>query len=263
MPLTYSSYLKVEDLLSLQHPRSEPPAHDELLFIVIHQTYELWFKALLHEIDHLAGRLRGDDSDGARATLRRCVRIARLAAAQWDVLETMTPAGFYAFRDRLGSASGFQSVQFREIEAALGAKRSDVLSSFEVGSVERARLERRLAEPCLWDAFLRYLSRRGKPVPPRDLDRDVAAPVAPSVGLQEVLAQVYRDDPTATDICERLLDLDELLQEWRYRHVKLVERILGNRPGTGGSVGVAYLRSTLFRPFFPDLWQLRSALGAP
>lgn len=263
MPLTYSSYLKIDELLSLQQPLSDPQEHDELLFIVIHQAYELWFKELLHEIDHLAGQLRRNDTSGAQQTLARVARICELAVAQFDILETMTPTGFLAFRGRLESASGFQSAQFRELELALGHKRADVLTSFKPGTDEHGRLERRLAAPCLWDAFLRYLSLRGRDVPSADLERDVTRPVEPSPALQDLIGEIYRDDRAVSLICEGLLDLDELIQEWRYRHVKLVERMLGNKPGTGGSAGVAYLKSTLFRPCFPDLWQLRSNLEHP
>jgi tryptophan 2,3-dioxygenase len=263
MPLTYASYLKIDELLSLQEPLSEPEEHDELLFIVIHQTYELWFKELLHEIDHLAALLRCNDTPGAQRTLGRASRICRVAAAQMDVLETMTPTAFLAFRDRLESASGFQSAQFRELELVLGHKRAEVLTSFGPDSGERARLERRLAEPGLWDAFLKYLALRGRPVPEDALDRDATQQVTPSPAVQELLVEVYRDDPVVSLVCEGMIELDELIQEWRYRHVKMVERMLGNKPGTGGSAGVAYLKSTLFKPFFPDLWQLRSSLETP
>jgi tryptophan 2,3-dioxygenase len=263
MPLTYTSYLKIDELLSLQRPLSDPEEHDELLFIVIHQAYELWFKELLHEIDHLAVSLRRNDTPAAQQTLHRVARICRVAVGQMDVLETMTPTGFLSFRDRLGTASGFQSAQFRELELALGHKRAEVLASFAPDGEERHRLERRLAEPCLWDAFLSYLSFRGRAVPPSALERDVTRPVEPSSEIQVLLAKVYRDDPSVSLICEGLIEIDELVQEWRYRHVKLVERMLGNKPGTGGSDGVAYLKSTLFRPFFPDLWQLRSSLESP
>jgi len=263
MPLTYASYLKIDELLSLQQPLSDPEQHDELLFIVIHQTYELWFKELLHEIDHLASLLRRNDTPGAQHTLGRAGRICRVAVAQMDVLETMTPTGFLSFRERLETASGFQSAQFRELELALGHKRADVLASFAAGSAEHDRLARRLAQPCLWDAFLRYLALRGRDVPASELARDVTRAVEPSPALQDLLAQIYRDDPAVALVCEGLIELDELIQEWRYRHAKMVERMLGNKPGTGGSAGVAYLKSTLFRPLFPDLWQLRSALEAP
>ncbi|MBW2278441.1 MAG: tryptophan 2,3-dioxygenase [Deltaproteobacteria bacterium] len=263
MTLTYSSYLKIDELLSLQEPQSDPEQHDELLFIVIHQAYELWFKELLHELDHLDSLLRRNDTPGAQHTLGRVARICRVAVAQMDIMETMTPTQFLSFRDRLETASGFQSAQFRELELALGQKRADVLSSFTPGSDEHDRLERRLAEPCLWDGFLRYLQLRGRKVPMSALDRDVTKEVKPSPTLQELLVEIYRDDPSVSLVCEGMIELDELIQEWRYRHVKMVERMLGNKPGTGGSAGVAYLKSTLFRPFFPDLWQLRSALERP
>ena len=260
MALTYAKYLKVEELLALQQPVSEGPQHDETLFIVIHQAYELWFKQILHEIDHLGPVLATDDLPRALHTLVRVREIVKVLVHQMDILETLTPLEFLSFRDRLETASGFQSAQFRELEFALGHKQARAVERFAAGSPERARLERRLAAPTLWDAFLAYAARRGHPIPEEQLARDVTRPVEPAPALQPVLVALYRTDPDTAALAERLLDLDEGLQEWRYRHVKMVERTLGAKPGTGGSSGVEYLKATLFRPLFPDLWAIRTQL---
>ena len=259
---TYASYLALDELLALQRPESDE--HDEMLFIVIHQVYELWFKEILHEADWLVGRLAGGDTGAAMHTLKRILTILKIAVAQLDILETMTPRDFLSFRDRLASASGFQSAQFRELEFALGHKRRAMLDHFPAGTPWRGRLEVRWARPTIWDALLGYLSERGYPIPPAALERDVTESIQPDEGVQRALLAVYRGDelPAHLDsqLLERFVDLDEGLQEWRYRHVKMVERTIGARPGTGGSAGAAYLRTTVGAPFFPDLWAIRSEL---
>ncbi len=248
MSQTYASYLKLDGLLAQQQPLSEGPEHDELLFIVIHQVFELWFKQILHELDHLRGLLCDGELVAASHTLGRCLEIWKVLVAQIDVLETMTPLEFLSFRERLESASGFQSYQFREVEACLGLCSPKVLKMFPEGSEERQRLERRMNEPNLWSAFLECLRRHGVEMPGGD----------DSEARQEVLARVYRDEPAIAALAELLVDLDEGIQEWRYRHVKMVERTIGTRPGTGGSAGVEYLRSTLTKTAFPELWAVRS-----
>jgi tryptophan 2,3-dioxygenase len=260
MAVTYSSYLKLDDLLSLQKPLSDGPEHDEMLFIVIHQVYELWFKEILHEIDHLKDLLARGDAPRALATFKRVLAILKVAVAQIDVLETITPLDFLSFRERLESGSGFQSFQFREIEFVLGAKNAAALDRTDAGSEHRQRLERRLAEPTLWDAFLRHLAGAGYAVPPEQLARDVTRPVSAAPQIEPILVEVYRRDPLRASVCERLVDLDEGFQEWRYRHVKMVQRTIGTKRGTGGSDGAAYLMTTLNRPLFPDLWAIRTAL---
>jgi len=260
MPVTYASYLKLDELLSLQQPLSDGPEHDETLFIVIHQVYELWFKELLHELDYLSGMLRSGEPSRAQHTLKRVLTILKVLVHQIDVLETMTPLEFLSFRERLESGSGFQSAQFRELEFLLGNKRPESLQRYEPGTAARTRLERRFAEPTLWDAFLRYLVARGHLVPADALGRDVEQPVAASPALHPLLLSLYRTDAEARGLCERLVDLDEGLMEWRYRHVKMVERTIGMRRGTGGSGGAGYLKTTLDQPLFPDLWQIRSEL---
>jgi len=260
MAVTYSSYLKLDQLLSLQQPLSEGPEHDEILFIVIHQVYELWFKEILHEIDYLKGLLARQDAPRALHTLKRVLTILKVAVAQIDILETMTPLEFLSFRDRLESGSGFQSFQFRELEFVLGMKDRAALERYAPEGEPHGRLERRLAEPTLWDAFLGFLAGKGHPVPPDLLARDVTASLEPAPALHAVLIDVYRRDPVVSTLCERLVDLDEGLQEWRYRHVKMVQRTIGTKRGTGGSTGAEYLMTTLNRPAFPDLWAIRTDL---
>ena len=255
---TYESYLRIDDLLSLQQPRSAGPEHDETLFIIIHQVYELWFKELLHEFDRVIQLLEADHPHESQHTLKRILTILKVMVSQLDILETMTPLEFLSFRERLDAASGFQSDQFRQVEFVLGVKSEQTLGRFPEGSRARIALERRYAEATLWDAFLHYLSRERYAVPPSDLARDPVAPVEPSSAIQAVLVEVYRRDPKNAELCERLVDLDEGIQEWRYRHVKMVERTIGTRRGTGGSAGAAYLRETIGRPLFPDLWAIRS-----
>ena len=258
--VTYGSYLKVDELLALQQPRSEGPEHDEMLFIVIHQVYELWFKELLHELDRVRVLLEGDETHRVQHTLKRVLTILKVMVAQLDILETMTPLEFLTFRERLEAASGFQSDQFRQLEFALGLKSEGALARFPAGSRARAALDRRYREPTIWDAFLRYLARERYPVPAAQLQRDVTAAVQPSPEIQQTLITIYRRDPKNAELCERLVDLDEGMQEWRYRHVKMVERTIGIKRGTGGSQGAAYLRTTLGQPAFPDLWEIRSQL---
>src|SRR5262245_16032575 len=261
--VTYGSYLKIDELLSLQQPRSTSsngPEHDEMLFIVIHQVYELWFKELLHEFDHVRRLLEDDEPHRAQHTLKRILTIRKVMVAQLDILETMTPLEFLSFRERLDAASGFQSDQFRQVEFVLGVKSTAAIERFPEGSRARAALERRYREPTLWDAFLRYLARERYAVPAAHLNRDVIESIEPSPDIQAVLVELYRKDSKNAELCERLVDLDEGIQEWRYRHVKMVERTIGARRGTGGSSGAAYLRETLGHPLFPDLWAIRSQL---
>jgi tryptophan 2,3-dioxygenase len=258
--VTYSSYLRVDDLLELQKPRSEGPEHDEMLFIVIHQVYELWFKEILHEIDHVKRLLEADEAHRAQHTLKRILTILKVLVAQLDILETMTPLEFLSFRERLEAASGFQSDQFRQLEFTLGRKSPQAINRFAEGTRARRALEQRLGEPTLWDAFLRYLAREGYNVPNEALHRDVKAAVEPSEAIQQILIEIYRTDTKNSEICERLVDLDEGVQEWRYRHVKMVERTIGVKMGTGGSAGAAYLQTTIGQPLFPDLWAIRSRL---
>ncbi len=255
---TYWEYLKVEELLSLQQPMGKD--HDEMLFIIIHQSYELWFKEMLHEIDYLSVLLgRDDDLPRAFHTFKRILTTLKMLVAKIDILETMTPLEFMAFRERLESGSGFQSAQFRELEFVLGHKRIGMANNHPEGSPARARLTRRYEAPTLWDAFTRFLNDWGYVVPAEVLNRDVTRPIEPSDEMQKVLIDVYRKDSSLASLCERLVDLDEGLQEWRYRHVKMVERTIGTKHGTGGSEGAEYLKTTLMQPLFPDLWAVRTS----
>jgi tryptophan 2,3-dioxygenase len=266
--ITYISYLKVDELLELQQPESDGE-HDEMLFIVIHQTYELWFKQILHEITELQRTLEHGDTHRSLAILGRVRTIMKTCVGQLDILETMTPLQFNTFRGRLQSSSGFQSAQFREFEAVLGRRDQagaaadkhtgmGMAEHLIEGSPARARVEAAMARSSLWDSALRYLASRGHTVPGEVLGRDVSMGYEAHEGVQDMLLDVHRNDPDAAAICERLVDLDEGLQEWRYRHVKMVERTIGHKMGSGGSSGVGYLASTLFKPVFPDLWAIRS-----
>jgi len=269
--VTYTTYLKVEELLSLQQPLSEGPEHDELLFITIHQVYELWFQQILHELAALQPALEAGDTHRSLALLGRVRSIMKTCVQQIDVLETMTPLQFQSFRSRLSSASGFQSAQFREVEAVLGRRDRAGETAAEgtgmkmaehlvAGSPARTRVEAAMARPSVWDSALRYCHVRGHQMPADVLDRDVTTPWEPREDVQSVLVSLHHSDPESALVCEALVDLDEGLAEWRYRHVKMVERTIGRKPGTGGSSGVDYLASTLFNPVFPELWAIRSQL---
>ena len=249
--LTYGSYLRVSELLDQQHLESDPPAHDELLFITVHQVYELWFKQLLHELTAARDDMFAGELWRARHLLRRVVTIEDVLIRQIGVLETMTPQDFLVFRDRLAPASGFQSVQFRELEFLSGAKDPGYLHRFRgLTDAERDRLERRLAEPTLWDAFREVVQAAGLRA-----DDDAA--------LTASLLRVAGDRATYGDVwelAERLLDHDANAAMWRSRHVLMVERQIGTKSGTGGSSGAPYLRSRLGLHYYPLLWDLRSHL---
>ena len=260
MVRTYNSYLRIDELLGLQTLASDPQEHDEMLFIVIHQVYELWFKQVLHETDLLRGAFEGNDRPAALATLKRILTIFKTLVSQVDILETMTPVSFLSFRDRLDSASGFQSFQFREIEVVLGHRAPGLAARLPEGSAERRRVEERLARPSVYQSFLRFLALNDYPIPADVLDRDSSLPVVEDERVRESLVRIYRTDPGNREVCERLVDLDEGLQEWRYRHVKMVQRTIGMKTGTGGSAGFEYLKNSLFKPLFPDLWTIRTAL---
>lgn len=256
--LTYTSYLALDEVLAAQRPRSDE--HDELLFIVIHQVYELWFKQLLHELELLQRCLEKGDTPHSVRTLRRVLTILKVVVAQIDVLETMTPRQFTSFRARLDASSGFQSGQFRELEAVLGRRDKRMLAPYAKDSVAYQRIEAALSRPALFDSFLRYLAGSGYDIPADHLNRDVRTQWTEDEDVQRVLVQVYADDSGQSTVADLLVDLDEGMQEWRYRHVKMVERTIGGKSGTGGSAGAAYLRTTLFHAMFPDLWAVRSQL---
>jgi tryptophan 2,3-dioxygenase len=253
--LTYGSYLRLPQLLDSQHLESDPPAHDELLFITIHQVYELWFKQLLHEVaaarDAMSGATAGRSLWWAQHLLARVHVIERVLVQQVDVLETMTPQDFMEFRQRLAPASGFQSVQFRELEFLSGAGDPAYLQRFKgITEDERKRLEARLAEPTLWDAFVHVLRSEGLPA---DSDAEISASL-------RVVAHDRSSHAVVWALAEALLQHDELAASWRARHVVMVERMIGGKSGTGGSSGAPYLRSRLGLKYYPLLWDLRSEL---
>jgi tryptophan 2,3-dioxygenase len=257
--LTYESYLRVPELCALQHCRSDPAHPDELLFIITHQAYELWFRLILHEAEGAVAALAGGDARGATHHLRRIIAIERLLVPQIHILETMTPVDFLGFRDHLNPASGFQSVQFREVEFVSGMKEARVLAEFEEDKVAHARLERRFREPGLAEGFRAFLRGRGLPQPEGD--------DAPSVSARvDGLVPIYQDPrafPDLFDLAEALIEHDQQIQIWRYHHVRMVERMIGAKIGTGGSEGVPYLDRTLGKRGFPDLWAVRTRLVPP
>jgi tryptophan 2,3-dioxygenase len=247
--LTYGSYLKIPELLSLQQVRSDPPVHDELLFIVVHQAYELWFKQLLFELDAARDAMLADRPGRARHLLARVHAIERVLIEHIEVLQTMTPQDFLEFRTVLSPASGFQSAQFRELEFLSGLADERFLEDLAADADERDRLARRLGEPTLWDGFLAMMEIHGFPMPGDDAEARASSLVSMARERGEVFA-----------VSEGLLDHDESLATWRYLHVLMVEREIGAKRGTGGSSGVGYLRSTLDKRCFPELWGLRSRL---
>ncbi len=249
--LTYGSYLRVPELLALQRPLSAPAHHDEMLFIVIHQVYELWFKQILHELTALMGHLQKNDLLKVTKHFRRIHAIQRLLEAQVDILETMTPQEFNAFRDNLNPASGFQSMQFREIEFLGGLKKTEALKHLQMDDEQRAKLERRLNETTLADAAFALLRSRGFGTGTHD-------------ERIESLKTIYERSSEYYDLylfLEDLIEFDERFLLWRGRHVRMVERMIGSKMGTGGSPGVAYLATTLDKKFFPELWEVRTHLG--
>jgi tryptophan 2,3-dioxygenase len=249
--LSYGSYLKIDELLDLQQPLSRPRHHDEMLFIIIHQVYELWFKQLLHEVDATMQALDRDDLLRVAKNFRRIHAIQRLLEQQVDILETMTPQEFNQFRDHLNPASGFQSVQFRELEFACGIRRTEVLQWIELDDAQRARLEARRNDPSLYDHVKALLRRRG-------------FAVDSSEELVESYRRIYSNETEYYDLyllLEDLIEFDERFLLWRGRHVLMVERMIGQRKGTGGSSGARYLASTLTNRFFPELWEVRTYLG--
>ncbi|KRO47338.1 MAG: tryptophan 2,3-dioxygenase [Acidimicrobiia bacterium BACL6 MAG-120924-bin43] len=255
--ITYTSYLKIEEILQLQQPLSNGPEHDELLFIIIHQSYELWFKSIHHELARAQDVLEEGDTHTALGLLGRVRTILKVLVSQVDILETMTPLQFNSFRDRLEAASGFQSAQFRELEAVFGRRDDGMIDHLPVGD-QRDRVGAAMKRRSLWDSVLRYLIARGHHVPDEIINRDMTIEYVANKDVQRAIANAYRSDPETALLLERLVDIDEGLQEWRYRHVKMVERTIGHKIGSGGSSGASYLASTLFKPVFPDLWDVRS-----
>jgi tryptophan 2,3-dioxygenase len=262
--LTYGDYLKLDQVLSAQMPRSQPPQHDEMLFIIQHQTSELWLKLMIHELDAALAHLRADDVDSTIKVLARVKKIQHQLYEQWGVLETLTPAEYLQFRDVLGPSSGFQSLQYRIVEFLLGNKHADMLAVFAHDPVAHERLRVVFEGPGLYDEFLRYLARRGHAVPVEILERDLTQPWQSQPALLPIFKRIYEDTRhfwPEYHLSEELIDIEEGFQLWRFRHMKTVERIIGFRAGTGGSSGVAFLRKALEQSFFPELIEVRTILG--
>jgi tryptophan 2,3-dioxygenase len=260
--LTYSDYLRLDLLLSAQQPLSRH--HDELLFIIQHQTSELWIRLLIHELDSACRNLAADRMNGALKDLARVKHIQRQLFEQWAVLETLTPSEYADFRDLLAQASGFQSLQYRILEFRLGNKTPEMLEVFDHAPEDRARLREALEAPSLYDQVLRLLARRGFAIPPERAERDWAEPVEPDPRLIEAFKAIYEAREPNWDVyelCEELVDIEESFQLWRFRHLKTVERIIGGKKGTGGSSGTQFLRAALDLRFFPELWDVRTEIG--
>lgn len=258
---TYASYLDLDRLLTAQHPTSD--RHDELLFIVIHQTKELWLKEIIHEVQLAKRLIRSQELEPAYKALARVSRIQTIMTLSWDVLATMTPSDYLSFRGGLGSSSGFQSWQFRTLEYMLGLKDASFLSFQDEGTVAMEGLKRALEAPSLYDDAIERLVAHGFDIPAEVLKRDVTQPYAPSLAVEDAWLAVYRDTKRYWELyqlAEKLVDLDDALLTWRHKHVLTVERIIGGKRGTGGSDGASYLQRTLQRRCFPELWSLRTRL---
>lgn len=262
--LTYAEYLHLDRLLSAQHPLSNPPHHDEMLFIIQHQVGELWFKLVLYELSAARDRIRADDLGPCEKILARVKAIQRQLFEQWAVLETLTPSEYAQFRNVLGPASGFQSRQYRAIEFILGNKQAEMLELFAHDAQAQSQLRGLLESPSLYDEFLRHLARRGHAIPQVCIDRDWSENYRRNPGLIPVFQRIYGAPEAYWDayaLCEKLVDIDEHFQLWRFRHMKTVERIIGYKPGTGGSSGVAFLKKVVDMAFFPELLEVRTAIG--
>jgi tryptophan 2,3-dioxygenase len=261
--LTYDGYLRLDLLLAAQKPLSSPQHHDEMLFIVQHQTSELWMKLVIHELSAAIRHLAADDIDPCGKILARVKQIQRQLFEQWAVLETLTPSEYMQFRQVLGPASGFQSLQYRTIEFLLGNKNADMVKVFRYDVAQQERLRAVLQAPSLYDEFLRYLARRGHAIPPQCVERDWSLPYVRVPELVPVLARIYEDTDAHWDayhMAELLVDIEESFQLWRFRHMKTVERIIGHKRGTGGSSGVGFLRKAMDLTFFPELFEVRTVM---
>jgi tryptophan 2,3-dioxygenase len=259
--LTYTTYLQLAKILGAQSPISTH--HDEVLFIVIHQVSELWMKLSLHELRAVVRQIRGNDLDPAFKMLARVARIQSQLVDSWDVLSTMTPFDYSSFRGELGRASGFQSHQYRALEFVLGNRNRDLIEVHRADEKVHEGLREELRKPSLWDESIRLLSRRGFDIPPQYVERDWAEPYVPHAKVEAAWLAVYRDVATHWDLyelAEKLVDLEHKFQQWRFNHMKTVERIIGHKRGTGGSSGVGYLQKALGLRFFPELWSVRTSI---
>jgi len=264
--MTYAGYLHLDRLLSAQQPLSNPPHHDELLFIVQHQVAELWIKLMVHELRAAIVHLREDRLDPCQKIFARCKAVLRQLTEMWSVLETLTPSEYMEFRDLLGPSSGFQSVQYRTMEFLLGNKNAGMLKVFAHDPEGQATLREALEAPGLYDEALRYLARHGHAIPPEHLERDWSKPHVFDAQLMPALERIYEDTDAhweAYHLCEDLVDLETQFQLWRFRHMRTVMRIIGFKRGTGGSSGVGFLKQALELTFFPELFEVRTTLGVP
>jgi tryptophan 2,3-dioxygenase len=262
--LTYAGYLQLDRLLGAQRPLSEPEHHDEMLFIIQHQTSELWFKLIIHELQAAIRHLQADELGPCFKILARVKQVQQQLFGQWSVLETLTPSEYAQFRSVLGHASGFQSAQFRQVEFMLGNKDAAHLPVFEYDAGTHERLEQALKAPSVYDEFLRFLARRGYPVPAERIERDWSEPYESHPGVVAAFKTIYEDTAShwpAYDMCEKLVDVEENFQLWRFRHLKTVERIIGFKRGTGGSSGVGFLRKAIDIRLFPELIEVRTYIG--
>lgn len=262
--LSYGGYLHLEQLLSAQQPLSQPPHHDEMLFIIQHQVAELWMKLVVHELRAAIAHLRVDDLNPCLKILARVKQVQRQLFEQWAVLETLTPSEYLEFRHVLGPSSGFQSLQYRLIEFLLGNKNAAMLAVFAHDPDQQVVLRAALEAPSLYDEFLAYLARQGHAVPRACLERDFSQPHQRNAELVDVLRRIYEDTEhywADYHMCEQLVDVEESFQLWRFRHMKTVERIIGYRRGTGGSSGVGFLKKALDLTFFPELLEVRTVIG--
>jgi len=261
---TYGGYLQLDILLSAQRPLSNPPHHDELLFIIQHQASELWMKLVIHELRAAIANLAADNVDPCLKILARVKQIQRQLFEQWAVLETLTPSEYLEFRNVLGPASGFQSHQYRMIEFLLGNKNGDLVAVFAHDPPRQAELQNVLEAPSLYDEFLRYLARMGHAVPRECVERDFSQPYQRSAALVDVFRRIYEHPNefwAEYHLCEQLVDVEEAFQLWRFRHMKTVERVIGYKRGTGGSSGVGFLKKALELTFFPELFEVRTVIG--
>ncbi len=262
--MSYGDYLQLDRLLSAQHPRSSPPQHDELLFIIQHQTSELWLKLLIHELRSARSLLANDELGPALKRLARIKHIQHSLTDQWSVLATLTPSEYAQIRPFLAASSGFQSAQYREVEFLLGNKNPEMVAVFTHDDQARSVLQQLLVEPSLYDEFIAYLARRGFAVPPAALERDWSQPYRANPALVDVFAGVYAHPSEhwgVYETCEELVDLEDNFQQWRFRHLQVVQRVIGHKMGTGGSSGVDFLRRALDLTFFPELYEVRTRIG--
>lgn len=262
-PVNYASYLALDQLLNAQHPLSRPEHHDEMLFIIQHQTTELWFKLVIHELRAAIDWIVRDNLEPCFKILARVKHIQSTLEQQWSVLATLTPSEYLQFRGVFGTASGFQSYQYRLVEFLLGNKNADMIRQHEHDPQAKALLLDALHKPSIYDEFLRYLARHGHAIPSDVTERDFSTPYQRNTAVLDAFKEIYRRPDQhwdAYEMCEKLLDVEEAFSLWRFRHLKVVQRVIGYKPGTGGSPGVPFLKRIVDQVLFPELWDVRTEL---